>query len=226
MFDTVTQGKVIVNKNEKTVKFKEAQKNTHKKKTGLLMNAMTGGTAGLVNGAMQSANKGPYSFKEIIGYELLEDDSSVASGGLGRALVGGIALGGIGAVVGAVTGKKTAKKIVNNLVIRVDINNMDNPCIIIPFISKKTKTKSGKYKSAYSSAQKTISALNMVVNQAQLLDKLEDDTEDYNEDDFIDDVEGVDDDPIEEVKKMKELLDLGIINQDEFDQKKKELLNL
>jgi len=33
-------------------------------------------------------------------------------------------------------------------------------------------------------------------------------------------------DPIEEVKKYKELLDLGIITQEEFDKKKKELLNL
>jgi len=32
--------------------------------------------------------------------------------------------------------------------------------------------------------------------------------------------------PIEEVKKYKELLDLGIITQEEFDEKKKELLNL
>lgn len=33
-------------------------------------------------------------------------------------------------------------------------------------------------------------------------------------------------DPIEEVKKYKELLDLGIISQEEFDEKKKELLGL
>lgn len=33
-------------------------------------------------------------------------------------------------------------------------------------------------------------------------------------------------DPIEEIKKYKELLDSGIINQEEFDKKKKDLLNL
>ncbi len=33
-------------------------------------------------------------------------------------------------------------------------------------------------------------------------------------------------DPIEEIKKYKELLDVGIINQEEFEKKKKELLNL
>ena len=33
-------------------------------------------------------------------------------------------------------------------------------------------------------------------------------------------------DPIEEIKKYKELLDSGIINQEDFDKKKKELLNL
>lgn len=33
-------------------------------------------------------------------------------------------------------------------------------------------------------------------------------------------------DPFEEMKKMKEMLDMGIISQEEFDEKKKELLGL
>ena len=33
-------------------------------------------------------------------------------------------------------------------------------------------------------------------------------------------------DPIEEIKKFKDLLDIGVITQEEFDKKKKELLNL
>ena len=33
-------------------------------------------------------------------------------------------------------------------------------------------------------------------------------------------------DPVEEIKKYKELLDLGIISQEEFDEKKKDLLGL
>ena len=33
-------------------------------------------------------------------------------------------------------------------------------------------------------------------------------------------------DPYDELKKIKELLDMGIITQEEFDTKKKELLNL
>ena len=33
-------------------------------------------------------------------------------------------------------------------------------------------------------------------------------------------------DPIEEIKRYKELLDAGIINEDEFEKKKKQLLEL
>ena len=33
-------------------------------------------------------------------------------------------------------------------------------------------------------------------------------------------------DPYEEIKKLKELLDLGVITEEEFNQKKKSLLNL
>lgn len=56
----------------------------------------------------------------------------------------------------------------------------------------------------------------------------------YNEDDF-DELENDNEikseevklsDPYEELKKLKELLDMGIINEEEFEMKKKELLNL
>ena len=50
-----------------------------------------------------------YSYDDIIDFELLEDGTSVASGGLGRALVGGALFGGAGAIVGGVTGKRKLK---------------------------------------------------------------------------------------------------------------------
>lgn len=39
-------------------------------------------------------------------------------------------------------------------------------------------------------------------------------------------VEKKEEDPYEQIKKLKELLDMGIISQEEFDSKKKEILKL
>src|SRR5690606_10900120 len=47
-----------------------------------------------------------YNYSDIVNFELLEDGESIASGGLGRALVGGALFGGVGAIVGGVTGKR------------------------------------------------------------------------------------------------------------------------
>lgn len=49
------------------------------------------------------------SFQDVNDFELKEDGETVISGKLGSALVGGVLLGGIGAIAGA-SGKKKNKK--------------------------------------------------------------------------------------------------------------------
>lgn len=105
-----------------------------------------------------------FNFDDIIDFELLEDDISVASGGLGRALVGGITLGGAGAVVGAVTGKKVTKKKITKLLVKLTLNDFDFPCILITLIDKPTKTASKDYQKAFNEAHQLISILNVMTN--------------------------------------------------------------
>lgn len=105
-----------------------------------------------------------FNFSDIIDFELLEDDISVASGGLGRALVGGIALGGAGAVVGAVTGKKVTKKKITKLIIKITLNDFDFPCIMITLIDKPIKTSSKDYQKAFNEAHQLLSILNVMTN--------------------------------------------------------------
>ena len=47
-----------------------------------------------------------HSYDDVLDCELLEDGGSISKGGLGRAVAGGMLLGGVGAIVGGVTGKK------------------------------------------------------------------------------------------------------------------------
>ncbi|MGG5306970.1 hypothetical protein IGK38_001635 [Enterococcus pernyi] len=152
-----------------------------------------------------------YDLDKINSYELVENGTSISSGGLGRAAVGALAFGGVGAIVGAVTGKKKDKSIVDNLKIKINMDDLDNPVIYLPLLSVKTKRSSLIYENAILQADKILSTLNILLKE-NTMDKQEDETKNIS--------------VVEEIREYKKLLDEGIINQYEFDTKKKELLNL
>lgn len=149
-----------------------------------------------------------HNYDDIVNFELMEDGESVASGGLGRAVVGGILFGGTGAIVGGVTGKKKTKEICNNLRLKVTVDNIDKPVVFIDFIDKPIKRNSDVFKGIAEMAQESLSTFQLIC------DKQEDNTNTTS-------VSTAD-----EVKKYKELLDAGAITEEEFNKKKKQLLNL
>ncbi|PWU66542.1 SHOCT domain-containing protein [Gracilibacillus dipsosauri] len=149
-------------------------------------------------------NQKVYDFDDILKFELLEDGETVTKGGLGMALVGGALFGGTGAIVGGVTSKKSNKGICTNLRLKITTKNINKPVVYIDFIKSKTKKKSLIYKSVYNAAQECLSVLQVIC--------------DRNKEDARDDTS--------EILKYKKLLDEGILTQEEFDKKKKELLNL
>lgn len=154
-----------------------------------------------------------FSYENLLSFELLEDGQSITKGGLGRAVAGGLLFGGVGAVVGGVTGGKKSKGVCNSMKLRVSLKNAHTDVLYINFIMTETKTKSIIYKSAQDSAQKCITALEAIsdANQStQSQPAYENST-----------VSAAD-----EIVKFKALLDRGIITQEEFDAKKKELLGL
>lgn len=151
-----------------------------------------------------------YNYNNIIDFELLEDGESVASGGLGRALVGGALFGGTGAIVGGVTGKRKNKEFCSSLRIKITLNDINNPTIYINFINSKTKTNSFTYKTLFNSAQDCLSVLQIITNKENGTNNEE---QQFNGQSNAD-----------EIRKFKELLDEGIISEEEFELKKKELL--
>lgn len=153
-------------------------------------------------------NPAIHSYSEIVSFELLEDGGSVASGGVGRAIAGGLLFGGVGAIVGATTRK--SKAVVNRLQIKITLNNLKNPTQYINLISTPTKTDSMMYKGSYETAQEILSILSVITNgkNADVI------TEDNNTS------------SADEIRKYKQLLDEGAISQEEFDAKKKQILGL
>lgn len=157
-----------------------------------------------VQGFLNSPNI--HSVDDIMTYELIEDGDSISSGGLGRAAIGGLAFGGAGAVVGAITGGKKNKKLIKILQIKITMNNIDNPVLYIDLISTPIKKGSILYKNAIKTADNIISTLNIIVQSNEIEKERK-----------CDDLS---------LRELKSLLDDGIINQEEFNVKKKKILDI
>lgn len=96
-------------------------------------------------------------FDNIIGCEVYTD--SEVTGGVGRAIVGGVVSGGVGAIVGAAT----AKKHITLYQICIYTNDLTSPMIAIPLIQKKTPTKSWDYHFAVPFAQQVCASIKATI---------------------------------------------------------------
>lgn len=143
------------------------------------------------------------SFNDVVDCEIIEDNSVVQKGGIGRAVVGGIIAGGVGAVVGATT-RKTSN-IVNNLAVRIITKDAQYPMQIFSFIDHETKRDSDKYKYSYQTAQELYSTFVSIINS----NSISDNTTTY----------------ADELRNLSALFKDGIISQDEFENKKSEILS-
>lgn len=153
-----------------------------------------------------------FRYDEIRDYDLLENDVSVESGGLGRAIAGDVIAGPVGGLLGSLTAKRKTRKSIDMMALQVSTTNFCFPSIMISYLTNETKTKSTRYTNALSQARNTIACLNLIFSQC-------DNSEPQQ-------MQQSNSDPYEELKKAKELLDMGIISQEEFEIKKKQLLEL
>lgn len=214
-------GDIEIDNVNKLLKIKNAEvniKNNSKiKSMGKGMIAMTTFGISTAVEAITKSSSVIFSFDEIADYDLLENNNSVSSGGIGRAIVGGVAFGGIGAVVGGLTGKKKSKATCDMLVLQISTSNILFPSLMINYINKEVKKSDKKYINALNDAQKTIAGLNSAIQLANN-DKVQKVS--------VENFEQLSNEknPYNELKQLKELLDMGIITQEEFDKKKLELL--
>lgn len=167
-----------------------------------------------------------FEYGELREYQLLEDDIAVESGGLGMAAVGGIVGGAAGGITGAMIGKRKTKKSIETLALQIMTTNFCFPSIIITYIKKETKSKSSAYANALSKSRQTISCLGLIkeVNERKQTEQIVTNPQNgilVEENPTLNVTS-----PVEQIKQLKELLDIGAITQEEFDIKKKELLRL
>ncbi|WP_290770508.1 SHOCT domain-containing protein [Anaerofustis sp.] len=171
----------------------------------------TGGTSLLIpDGKTKVGTDIWYDFADLLTYELIEDNGVVSSGGVASAVIGGLAFGGDGAIIGGLTGKKKSKKMVENIIVRITLNDNDNPMVLVPFIKKPVKTKSSDYRKALEDSRALISRLEIIAKKV----------------DNEPNIQQSNNNQLEQLKQLKELLDMGAITEEEFEAKKKDLLGL
>lgn len=151
-----------------------------------------------------------FDYSQIVDFSLLEDGNSIASGGLGRAVVGGLLFGGAGAIVGGVT--RGYKSTCTNLQIKITVKDYREPAFFITLISSQTAKSSFTYKEFMKQAESILSKLQLIID---LQSKQEQNSSAQATPDIPD-----------QIRKYKSLLEDGIITTEEFEQKKRELLNL
>lgn len=154
-----------------------------------------------------------FEFKDVVEVELLEDGDTITKGGLGSAAIGGLLFGGVGAIVGGVTGGKKTKAIVNKLQIKITFNNFNSPVRVIDLLSVPTKSNSLIYNAAYEAANQIMSTFAIIEQRKETANSMAS-------------IQVAQVSDADEIMKYKSLLDSGIITQEEFDFKKKQLLGL
>lgn len=169
---------------------------------------------GFNKGMLLPKNALPYS--EIVDYEIHQNGSSVSRGSinLARGAGMGLATGGLGLIVGLATGgKKKTKEVSEKIEIFIKTNDPNNPTYTLVTSAKKLKTDSKQYQQDYKDTQDIAAALDRIIrmNEERQAEQPQQDSSS---------------DSLEEIAKLKQLLDMDAITQDEFDAKKKQLLDL
>ncbi len=157
-----------------------------------------------------------FRYDEIESYDLVEDGNQLAKGGRGYPPIGGLLFGSEGSGFSA---NSEERNVCEHLQIRINLANMSTPKVFVNLIFRETDKDKKAYGQAFLTAQKILSILEFIChkderagNPAEVEEKEADSKASYS--------------AADEIKKYKELLDMGAITQEEYDAKKAKLLEL
>lgn len=164
-----------------------------------------------------------YPYSDILGCEVVEDGETTyrKSGALGRAVVGGIIAGGAGAIIGGVTAKGQENKEVKTVDFKLLLRDTNNPSFRIRFFDAWEETARTKKSIKYSDSvygpilRKAVSDLNTWKETIEVII------------DQLDRAAGHGDTRnslADELAKLNDLKNQGVLNAEEFERQKAKLL--
>ena len=161
-----------------------------------------------------------FVYKDLLSSEIFEDGATVTktvrSSQIGGALIGGLALGGVGAIIGGLSGKTQTSGKVKKVDLRLTVNDTKNPLHDINFLDLETKKDGFLYKQAIQKARRWHGLIEVLIKRADLEDKAAN----------TNDVPKLPSGSVaDELKKLAELRDAGVLSIEEFQQQKTRLLS-
>jgi hypothetical protein len=151
-----------------------------------------------------------FKFEDLVSFELVQDNQKVVEGGVGagRALLGGAFFGNTGAAVGGLSKvKKADKEYCSSIQILFTVRNNKRATHTISVLALKLDKSSAMYSQHNLLAKATLEGFNYILGCNESSEPTDSALANF-----------------EDLKKLKELLDLGILTEEEFESKKAELL--
>ena len=165
-------------------------------------------------------------WSKILDFKVIEDGTQVMEGNsiLGAA-VGGVLFGGAGAIVGSALGSHSISGDCKDLTLKIIIDDMDVNTRYINFIGSNSEITeaprgSGKYADAAARLEECVSLLTIILKRRQ-----EQKISAMQAQQIPAQAPPMQEDIIGNIKKLSELKEAGIITADEFEKKKKELMD-
>lgn len=104
-----------------------------------------------------------FNYSDLIDFELNEDGNSITKGKGLATVAGGMAFGPLGALAG-MSGKRKNESTCTLLVVRLMVNNLNDPQIVIPFIENEVKKNTPQYKLMLERAKELSATLSYIDN--------------------------------------------------------------
>jgi hypothetical protein len=161
-------------------------------------------------------NSKTYNFSDLINYEVYENGQSQVQGRAGSALIGGAFFGLGGMIVGSSMSRNINDKC-NQLQLIIRLNDFNSPQIIIDYCKNSNLDKSSiLYRNIKNNLQTVCSMLEYMLNEKTLEQSFATKTTTP-----AIKVTGKD-----QLKELKEMLDDGLITQEDYEKKKKHILEI
>jgi hypothetical protein len=178
---------------------------------------------------VENQNDNPFirviSYRDLISSEIFQDGemitSSVRSSNVGGALLGGLVFGNAGAIIGGISGKTKSSnaEFIKKISLRLVVNDINKPRFEIDFLNVKNglQKKDSIYKDAIQKVEHWHSLIEILIKRADMEDK-------ENEKNNV--VQNSSNLLADELKKLAELRDTGVLSDAEFQKQKEKLLGL
>lgn len=155
-----------------------------------------------------------YSYKDIISSEILQDEVTVTKtdriNQLGGVLLGGLVLGKTGAVIGGLSGKKTSTQSINKIDLLITVNDSENPIHKINIANSWGGMKPVSYLD-YEKALYWHNLISVLIKQAE-------------QEDNISNNKNTSQNIIDDLNKLIELKNKGILTDEEFQKLKEHII--